>query len=271
MILEGRGLHTGSDACIVLRRRTGAVAFVAAREVPLREAKVVGTDRATTLDLDGRRVATVEHLLAAFGGPGVFHGVSVEVIGPEVPLMDGGAVAFCRALRELGAQSGQGELEVVCEGQVTVGDSSYAFTVGDELEVSVTVDFADARVAPEARWDGDPDDFCRRVAPARTFAFAHEVEALARRGLASHVTPESVVILGDREVLASGRPFLPDEPARHKLLDLIGDLFLYGGPPRGAVRAHRPGHGATRVALREAFQRGLVRRDPMISSARDGQ
>src|ERR1022692_3408697 len=123
VVLEGRGLHTGSDARVVLRRRSGEVAFVIAREIPPREAKVVGTERATTLSLDGRSVATVEHLLGAFGGLGIHQGVSIEVMGPEVPLVDGGALAFCGALRQLGAPSGRGELEVACDGQVVVGAS----------------------------------------------------------------------------------------------------------------------------------------------------
>jgi UDP-3-O-[3-hydroxymyristoyl] N-acetylglucosamine deacetylase len=258
VVLEGRGLHTGSAVRVILRKRTGPVVFLTEGEVPLTEARVVKTERATTIEVGGRRLATVEHLLAAFGGLGVHRGVSIEVVGSELPLLDGGARVFCEALHQLGVTKRRGPLEVAHEGRVSVGDSSYLFQRGDGVEVSVTVDFGDARLASEACWDGDPRDFCDRIAPARTFAFARELSALARLGLVSHVTPESVVVLGEHEVLSSGRAFLPDEPARHKLLDLIGDLFLYGGPPRGAVRAYRPGHGSTAAAMREAFARRIV-------------
>jgi UDP-3-O-[3-hydroxymyristoyl] N-acetylglucosamine deacetylase len=257
---EGPGLHTGTVGRIVLRRRAGPVAFLAGREVVAREARVVDTLRATAIDLGGKRVATVEHLLAAFGGLGVHEGVSIDVAGPEVPLMDGCALAFCTALRDLGAPHGRGDLEVARPGKVRVGDSTYTFEPGGAVDVSVTLDFDDPRVAAHARWEGDPADFLRRIAPARTFATQRDVEDLARRGLASHVTPESAVVLGEREILCAGRPFEADEPARHKLLDLVGDLFLHGGPPRGVVRAFRPGHGATRAAVEEAFAQGLVRR-----------
>ncbi len=271
VVLDGRGLRAGAAVRVVLRRRSGAVAFSIGREVRVRDARIVDTDRATTIEVLGQRIASVEHLLAAFGGLGVHEGVSIEVTGSEMPLMDGGASTFCEALREIGAEHASGPIEVARSGQIHVGDSLYVFEPGKAVKVSVTIDFEDARVASEASWDGDPEDFYRRIAPARTFAFAHEVDALAQRGLASHVTPESVVVLGDREVLFRGHPFLADEPARHKLLDLVGDLFLHGGPPRGTVRAHRPGHGATRIAMREALEQGIVQSARVISSAPHGR
>ncbi len=234
--------------------------FRVGREVTLGEARFVGSDRATTLEVGGTRLRTVEHLLSAFGGLGVHEGVSIEVTGGEVPLLDGGAALFCEALRDLGAPRGLAELEVAREGEVRVGESSYVFERGDGVALRVTIDFDDARLVPEARWDGDPDDFRTRIAPARTFALAREVSELAARGLASHVTPESIVVLAEHAILSSGRPFLADEPARHKLLDLVGDLYAHGGPPRGTVCAHRPGHAATRAAMVEAFVRGIVRR-----------
>jgi UDP-3-O-[3-hydroxymyristoyl] N-acetylglucosamine deacetylase len=123
----------------------------------------------------------------------------------------------------------------------------------------VELELGDERIAREAAWGGDARDFRERIATARTFCFAHEVEALAKAGLASHVTPEMVVVIGP-EILAAGRPFEADEPARHKLLDLVGDLFLYGGPPRGRVHAYRPGHSSSHVAMRIALERGVVTR-----------
>ena len=122
------------------------------------------------------------------------------------------------------------------------------------------LELGDARLERRAAWDGDPDDFRERIAPARTFCFAHEVEELARAGLASHVTPEMVVVIG-AEILAAGRPFQPDEPARHKVLDLAGDLFLYGGPPRGHVAAYRPGHWSTHRAMQLALESGVIVRE----------
>jgi UDP-3-O-[3-hydroxymyristoyl] N-acetylglucosamine deacetylase len=122
----------------------------------------------------------------------------------------------------------------------------------------VTLEYADPRIAPDAAWDGTPGDFVTRLAKARTFAFADEIPDLVRAGHASHAAPESVVVLGPGYVHWAGIPFTADEPARHKLLDLMGDLFLYGGPPRGHVHAFRPGHRATHTILREARRAGVV-------------
>jgi UDP-3-O-[3-hydroxymyristoyl] N-acetylglucosamine deacetylase len=232
-------------------------------------ARVVGTDRATTLDVMGQRVSTVEHLLAACAGLGVHDGLSIEVEGAELPLLDGAARAWCDALEEVGVDATEPRLEVARDAEVKVGESRYAFHVASGIRVAVTIDFRDVRLAASAEWNGDARDFASRIAPARTFAFAHEVDALSDRGLASHVTPSSVVVIGHDSVLSAGAPFSADEPARHKLLDLVGDLFLYGGPPWGALSAHRPGHRATSAAMREALESGIVRRRGVLSSARD--
>jgi UDP-3-O-[3-hydroxymyristoyl] N-acetylglucosamine deacetylase len=127
------------------------------------------------------------------------------------------------------------------------------------VDVGVEIELGDPRLAREASWRGDAADFRERVATARTFCFDHEIEELARRGLATHIAPEMVVVLG-QVILCAGSPFSRDEPARHKLLDLVGDLFLYGGPPCGSVRAYRPGHWSTHEAVRVALERGVLAR-----------
>jgi UDP-3-O-[3-hydroxymyristoyl] N-acetylglucosamine deacetylase len=253
-----------------LRNTVGPSVFrIADREIPVVEVRVVATDRATTLDVLGERVATVEHLLAACAGLGLHAGLSIEVAGSELPLLDGSARAWCEALREVGVRATEPGIEIARDEDVRVGESLYRFRRSPGTHLAITIDFGDPRLAPSAEWNGDPDDFADRIAPARTFAFLREVEALAARGLASHVTPSSVVVIGEDAVLSAGAPFSPDEPARHKLLDLIGDLFLSGGPPRGALAVHRPGHGATAFAMREALESGIVRRRAVLSSAGD--
>jgi UDP-3-O-[3-hydroxymyristoyl] N-acetylglucosamine deacetylase len=139
-----------------------------------------------------------------------------------------------------------------------VGPSRYELAPGDAvIDVSVHIEL-DSRFEPVARWRGDSQDFVARIAPARTFALAHEVEELARRGLARHADPASVVVLAPDAVLSSGRPFAADEPARHKLLDLIGDLYLHGGPPVGSFHAVRPGHASNARAIRRALEDGVL-------------
>jgi UDP-3-O-[3-hydroxymyristoyl] N-acetylglucosamine deacetylase len=202
----------------------------------------------------------VEHLLAAFGGLGIRDGVGVRVEGPELPLLDGGARAFVDALQRLEAPPSPPTLVVAREGTLTHGRSSYRFTPGEGVSLGVAVAFREPVGAGEARWDGDPVDFAARIAPARTFGFVEEHAALLASGRARAVDPRAVVVFGPEGPLYDASLSGPDEPARHKLLDLTGDLALYGGPPRGEIFASWPGHAATHAIVREALASGLLER-----------
>jgi len=257
--LEGRGLHTGEPARVILRPRPGPVTLRAGgEEEQVQRLRVVDVHRGTTVELAGRRVRTVEHLFAACAGLAIHRGLLITVDGPELPLLDGGAQAWCVALDSLSLPRGCPRLRVVRDGTIDSGPSRYRFAVGDGLRVHVLVDFDDARLSPEAVWDGDGASFRARLAGARTFAFARDLPALAEAGLASHAPPASAVVLAPDAIHSSGAPFAADEPARHKLLDLLGDLYLYGGPPLGSLRAERPGHAVTHAVMREALAAGIV-------------
>jgi len=264
--VEGPGLHSGAHGVVRFERHDGPV-VVRSRGLDTRitDLRVVDTLRSTTVeDPTGRvRIGTVEHVLAALGGLGIHQGVAVIVEGTEAPLADGGARRYVDLLRALAVPASPSALRVVRAGVLEHGTSRYELArgEGDDVTLEVWVDFDNARVANEARWTGDPSDFRERIAVARTFGFEHEVGELLARGLASHVTPESVVVIGEGRVLSSGAPFTADEPVRHKLLDLVGDLYLHGGPPRGVVRATRPGHAATHAVMARALAEGLVVRD----------
>lgn len=258
-MIAGQGLHGGAPARLRFERCRGPVTIEqTGNVVTLAELEVVDATRSTTLGCADLRIGTVEHVLAALAGLGLHAGVRVVVDGPEMPLADGCAAAFFDALAALEVEPSPPALVVTGRAEIAVGESRYVFEPHDSVDVGVEIDFGDPRIAKSARWGGGREEFRTRIAVARIFGFAHEVEALAARGLASHVSPESVVVFTPDEVLCSGRPYEADEPARHKLLDLCGDLFVHGGPPRGRVTAHRPGHAATHAALREARSIGVV-------------
>ncbi len=264
VVLRGRGLHSASASGVRFVSAPGEPVAIAkgGRRVAIEELRVEASERNTVVtDLAGViRVATVEHLLAAFAGLSVRTGVVVEIEGPEIPLLDGGAGAFVAALRRLEvAEDEPSPMRIVRAGEVEVGRSRYTFTPSAAPRIDVSLSFDELARTSEASWDGTSAQFVREIATARTFGLAHEVMALVERGLAAHVAPESVVVLGKDDVLWAGRPFEESEPARHKLLDLLGDLFLHGGPPAdGLLHATRPGHAATHAAMREAAARGLV-------------
>jgi UDP-3-O-[3-hydroxymyristoyl] N-acetylglucosamine deacetylase len=261
VVLDGVGLHTGAPVRVAIEASDGPVRLRAnGLEVALDQLAIASTDRATTVEAWGGalRVGTVEHALAALAGLGVYGGVAVAIDGPEMPLLDGGAAVWCAAVRSLRVASGRSRLRVAREAVIETGRSRYELAPSDAIEVEVRLELEDARLASDASWAGDPDDFEARIAPARTFALAHEVAELLGRGLARHVDPASVVLVAPDTIYHAGRPFSPDEPARHKLLDLVGDLYLFGGPPLGRVRAVRPGHAANARAIRQACAEGVL-------------
>lgn len=260
--VEGVGLHSGAPSRVRLVRSEGPVRLRAGGvEVSIDRLEVASTARATTVQPrgGGPRVGTVEHAFAALAGLGLHAGLILDVDGPEMPLLDGGASAWCTALARLDVPPSAPRLRVTRAASFDVGPSHYELAPGDgAVEVTARIDFDDPRLAPEATWRGDPADFVARVAPARTFALAREIHELARRGLARHVDPACVVVLAPDAIHSSGRPFSADEPARHKLLDLLGDLYLHGGPPVGRVLAVRPGHAANVRAFRRALEDGVL-------------
>jgi len=263
IVLEGHGLHGGAPVRVRLLREAGPVRLRSGGiEATLEDLVFDGAARSTCARTrDGAlRVGTVEHLFAALGAASVREGVVVEVDGPEMPLLDGGARAYFEALSALEPPTSSPQLVVVRRGTIEVGESRYELHPSDGVRVDVEVAFEDERLARVASWDGDPWDFRDRIAPARTFAIERDLDELLARGLARRVAPESVVVVTKSAIYSAGRPFEPDEPARHKLLDLVGDLYAYGGPPRGHVRAMRPGHAVTHEAVRRALEEGLLAR-----------
>ncbi len=259
--LHGRGLHTGERCTLTLTRAPGPVCFETPAGDVVREAlSVVRTDRGVRVRAEelGLDVELVEHLFAAFAGLGVQSGVRIGVTGPEVPLADGGAREFALALSALGAQPGPPSLRVARAAELSLGRAVYEFVPAACVSASVTVEFP-GRGVEEADWDGTPAAFISDIAPARTFGFHHEYAALKAEGRAAHVDLHAVLVLGDDgSALFPGRPMLPNELARHKLLDLLGDFYLFGGPPLGHVRAVRPGHTATHHVAREALAQGIL-------------
>lgn len=288
VVVEGRGLHTGAWSRVTLCPAVGPVRLsVGAIETEIDRLSIAGTEWATTVEVgteravelgteravevgqerattvevsaDHIRVATVEHLLAALGGLGIREGLVFRVEGPECPLLDGGAAKWCELLAGMDLTPRSPPLRVVRDGVVQVGASRYEFRVAEGIDIHVHFETNDVRVTPEARWQGDPADFRARIAPARTFAFFDHIDRLALGGLARGVDPAAVILLAP-DAIHCLAPYSPDEPARHKLLDLVGDSYLWGGPPLGRMRVLRPGHSANARALRQARTEGILAR-----------
>lgn len=262
--LRGLALHAGCETRVTLRRREGPFAIAqGAHEAKLDELEVVRADRGVTLAGRGVRVDLVEHLLAATAALGIRRDLLVVVDGPELPLLDGGSAAWFDALAELAIPSEPPTLVVTKAATLRHGESVYVFEPAAEVFVEAAIDFDHPLIGKQAAsFRGDRADFRERIAVARTFGFLREAAALRAAGRAHGVDPRAVVVLTDEDVLEASLPLRENEAAHHKLLDLIGDLALYGGPPRGKVFASRPGHAATHRILREAFAASVVARAP---------
>jgi UDP-3-O-[3-hydroxymyristoyl] N-acetylglucosamine deacetylase len=259
------GLHSGARCSVVLERRPGPLLFqIAGHEASLADLSVTRTDHGVTVRSrrGGGEIDLVEHLFAAFAGLSIRSGVTTTLSGPEVPLLDGGAAELSRALLALGPPRQGPPLLVAERGSVEVDGARYTFEPGPSVEVEVEVDFERGGIGRQsATFAGNATRFLDEIAPARTFGFAADADALRARGRARFVDPHSVIVLDEEgRALPPGRPPRPGELARHKLLDLLGDLFAHGGPPRGRVHAVRPGHRATHRALAQALERGFLLR-----------
>lgn len=259
-LLLGTGLHGGRPSRVAFVRHVGAAALqVGGESTAICGLELAYTRYATAVKGPRGTVSTVEHAFAALAGAGVWDGVRVELEGDELPLLDGCAASFFDAVDELALEPSRPPLRITRSETIEVEASRYEFSPGDSVRVEVSLEWDDDRLARRASWDGSRSDFRERIAIARTFAFERDISVFAETGLARHVDPESVVVIGE-QIHSAGRPFSADEPARHKLLDLVGDAYLYGGPPIGTLVAHRPGHAANHAALSRAVALGVLAR-----------
>ena len=205
---------------------------------------------ATRLGAGPAGVLTVEHLLAAAVGEGVDN-LRVDVHGPELPLLDGAADQWARLLEQAGpVEQAQPREPLVLDRVVRVEDGPRWAQAEPcpRLELRVSIDFPQPAVGAQAvQLALGPGVFRRELAWARTFGFLDELAQLraARLGLGGDL--DSVVVFGPAGPLEPLRA--PDEPVRHKALDLLGDLALLGRPLCARVRAHRPGHALTRALV----------------------
>ncbi|MBN1336574.1 MAG: UDP-3-O-[3-hydroxymyristoyl] N-acetylglucosamine deacetylase [Deltaproteobacteria bacterium] len=260
--VEGRGLHSGRTVAVRLLPAPAGHGRVFRRvdlpepvPIPARVSSVVDSRRATTLGVDGQRVSTVEHLLAALAAAHIDN-VLVEVDGPEVPALDGSAALWLSALDAAGRSVQQARCcPVVVDAPVLVSQGSRRACLlpAPRMSWDVRVNF-DHPLLHDRRHRGTltPAGFRRHLAWARTFVFRSEVDALRAAGLGQGGDLDVVVVLDGDGVLNPGGLRHPDEPLRHKVVDLLGDLALLDAPLEARAEVYLPGH-ALHVALLHAL------------------
>jgi UDP-3-O-[3-hydroxymyristoyl] N-acetylglucosamine deacetylase len=261
----GIGLHSGRMISVVVRPApvNSGIRFVRtdlAPEcvIPARPEYVTDTQFATTIGTDRGSVGTIEHLMAALAGAGVDNAI-VEVDGPEVPAMDGSAHPFLSLFRDAGLRPQAGprrHIEILEPVTVTAGDRSLSIRPSKNFKVSFEIDFEHPLVSRQYfKGKINAETFARHISRARTFGFLSEVEAMRENGLALGGSLANAVVMNDSAVLNDGGLRFSDEFVRHKVLDLVGDLFLLGAPILGEVRAVKSGHLLHHLLTKELLSR----------------
>lgn len=277
--LKGKGLHTGKEVCVTFKPAPSNSGYQIVRTdiegqpvIPALAKYVEFVDRASCLEKDGIRIYTLEHAMAALYGCGVDNCL-MELNGEEFPILDGSSRLYAEAIEKVGKEE-QAEdrryftvrekMEFYCETTHT----RITLLPDEEYSINTIVAYDSPYLSMQyATYSAETTDFATEIAPCRTFVFLREVEALLANNLIKGGDLSNAIVIVDKEVdqaeakrladlfgygdieikegiLNNLKLYFDNEPARHKLLDVIGDLALCGRFIKGRVIAERPGHKA---------------------------
>lgn len=297
--LTGKGLHTGIDVTITFKPAPANHGYKFCRTdlpgMPVIEALaeyVTDTSRGTTLVQNNASVQTIEHVLAAFHGLRIDNAF-IELNGPEAPIMGGSSWKFVEAIKEAGiTELREDRNYFVVKQKITYSDEEHGVDLivypDDHFSINVLIDYNSKILGNQYAILDSIDDFEKEVSRSRTFVFFHELEPLFKMGMIKGGDLDNAIVILEKEVdqaeinriaklfkrpginahtagiLNNTELRFPNEPARHKLLDIMGDLALVGHPIKGKVVATRPGHHAnTRLAkiMRQEMKKALSKYD----------
>ncbi|HBZ56415.1 MAG TPA: hypothetical protein DEO88_13495 [Syntrophobacteraceae bacterium] len=257
----GIGLHTGREVLMRLRPALpdSGIRFcrVDLPDRPLilaRSEQVVQTEFATTLGRNGVTVSTTEHLLAALLACGVDNAL-IELNAPEVPIFDGSASPYLALIRSAGSvpqASPRYWLKVARTIEVRDGESYIRVSPSEQLQIAYTIDYPHPLLGRQsASWRFSDGSFEREIAGARTFGFLKDLHQLQAMGLARGGSLANAIVFDDKRVLNLDGFRFGNECARHKILDLMGDLSLVGRPVLARIEAYKAGHTLHNLLVRK--------------------
>ena len=262
----GIGLHSGSKVTITIKPApvNSGVQFVRVDTpnqsvVPATALAVCDTRLASVIQKDGVRVSTVEHLLSACAGLGLDN-LLIELDGEEVPIMDGSAASFLFLIESAGIAEQEAPrqfLVIKKVVEVREGDKLARLEPFFGFKLDFTIDFKHPAVDKTGQRfvvDFAEHAYRSEIGRARTFGFAHEVEALREMGLARGGSLDNAIVLDEHRILNNEELRYEDEFVRHKILDAIGDLYLIGYPIVGAYIAEKSGHALNNALLRKLLE-----------------
>ena len=258
----GVGLHTGEKVFLTLKPApvdTGIVFYRIDLETPVEikatPESVTETVMSTTIESNGVKISTVEHLMSAFAGMGVDNAY-VELSTHEVPIMDGSAAPFIFLLQSAGiAEQNKPKKFIRIKKPIEVrdGDKWVRLEPFDGFKVTFTIDFDHPifkNSVQNATVDFSTTSFIKEVSRARTFGFMDDLETLRKAGLARGGSIDNAIVMDSFNILNDDGLRYKDEFVKHKILDAVGDLYLLGHSLVGAFSAHKSGHALNNQILR---------------------
>ncbi len=258
----GVGVHTGEKVFLTLRPAPANTGIIFKRtdcepvvEIPARAEYVGDTTFCTTLVKDGVRIGTVEHLLSALAGLGIDN-VIIEVSAPEVPIMDGSSGPFVFLIQSAGIQEQSAKkcfIKIKKPVEVREGDKCARIEPFDGFKVTFTIDFDHPVIRNGGQCstlDFTSMAYIKQVSRARTFGFLSDFEWLRAKSLASGASLDNAIVLDEYRVLNEDGLRYDDEFVRHKILDVVGDLYLMGHGVIGAFHGVKSGHTLNNKLIR---------------------
>lgn len=265
--LTGFGVHGGKPVTLQISPApmNSGIVFIRhnadgrCQVIPALSSELGSTTLNTSIGSADFGVSTIEHLMAAIAALGIDN-LSIEIDGPEVPILGGGSAEFVAAFRSVGLAE-QGEprqyLTIVQPVRVDDGQSWAEFVPFNGTRYEVEIDFPVAAIGRQSfSFDLNAEVFEQEIAKARTFGFMRDVEKLRSMGLALGSTLENSIAIGDDGVVINPDGlYYPDEFVRHKLLDSVGDLALAGQAFKGCFRSYRGGHKLNAALVQALLER----------------
>jgi UDP-3-O-[3-hydroxymyristoyl] N-acetylglucosamine deacetylase len=258
IVTSGQGLHSGMKTGLILHPLppNSGILFTGLSgdvQVPAHLDHVGSTGYATSLRAKGFAVGTVEHLLAVLHSYAITN-LLVKVQG-EIPILDGSAIEFCNLIDEAGVQEeGEEGSEIVVDRVYRIGNpggESISIEPADVFSVHYILNYPrPVGIQDYVYTHKGPASFKEEIAPARTFGFLRDIEELQQAGLVNGGKLNNCILIDDEKIVNTDLRF-PNELARHKILDIMGDFYLLGKPIRGAIMAHMTGHSDNIALLRE--------------------
>ena len=269
--VSGKGLLLGKDVDLVITPAAAGEGIVFERtdiepaiQIPALVSNATDRARRTTLYGDDVTIETVEHLMSALAGVGIDNAI-IRMDGPEVPCGDGSSMPFVEPILKAGTveqdqpRSIFRVTEPIC---LQDGDAMIAAFPSHQEGLRIVYDldygYAASRISRQTQaWDSASGTYATDVAPARTFSLEEEAQALQSQGMCTHLSPSDVLVIGEDGPIDNAYRFV-NEPVRHKILDIIGDLYLAGAFIQGRIVASRSGHALNRKLCKAIVEQNKV-------------